>query len=559
MMIRQVSILLVLVLAFSMALTIPGPHANATQLALEKVVINDDGGTAMPSDFTLTATGPTPISGDGSVVSVVDPGTYTLSETVAPGYSPSPWVCVGDGTQSGNQITLEAGESATCSISNNDIVRSEITVCKSDSEGNPVAGWGIYLSSGQVGWTEGDGCLTFAVFEAGDYSITEENRAGWQKISPVSGQYHITVEPGHNYGPLSFINFQHATVTACKSDADGNPLEGWVIQLREGDSTVIREEVTNSSGCVLFTIASPGEYSLAEVLQPGWVQLEPAGGQYDFTATSGYEGVYSFVNTHPSLDVEKKISISPDGPWYDHIEVIVGAVLYYQITISNDGVVPVENIAVTDPSLAVILDFPSDYVFCSIDRLEEGEIQTCDAIGPIHAEFTGDGLTSDNTARAEGCHELACSSDSDTASYTCLYWAFTPGFWRNHQRGKHDAWEYTAYDPQDRVCDIFTAACGEGYVGSNTHLCDALKFHAGKSETGAGNILLRTAVASLLNSSFHEEMDNLIGVDGVFPYSSSEIVDMVNNALATQDRQTMLTLADILDNINNGIDEIEWR
>ena len=91
------------------------------QLTLVKVVINDNGGTAVAADFTLTASGPTPISGAGGATSGpgFSAGTYALSETLVAGYTAGAWVCEG-GSQNGSSIALANGESATCTIINND-------------------------------------------------------------------------------------------------------------------------------------------------------------------------------------------------------------------------------------------------------------------------------------------------------------------------------------------------------------------------------------------------------------------------------------------------------
>ena len=92
-------------------------------LTLTKIVVNNDGGTATASAWTLSASGPTPLSGAGPTVSSgvsFDAGTYTLSESGGPaGYTASAWSCKG-GTQVGNQITVALGESAACSITNDD-------------------------------------------------------------------------------------------------------------------------------------------------------------------------------------------------------------------------------------------------------------------------------------------------------------------------------------------------------------------------------------------------------------------------------------------------------
>ena len=104
-------------------------------LTLVKVVINDNGGTAQPSDWTLTADGPTRISGvtgDASITDApVSPGLYTVSETEVPEYVATDFNCEG-GTQDGDTVTLAPGESATCTVTNDD-VEAEITILKSSS------------------------------------------------------------------------------------------------------------------------------------------------------------------------------------------------------------------------------------------------------------------------------------------------------------------------------------------------------------------------------------------------------------------------------------------
>ena len=59
--------------------------SNAAELTLVKQVINDDGGTAADTDWTLSATGPSTITGvfgDASITNaIVAPGTYALAET----------------------------------------------------------------------------------------------------------------------------------------------------------------------------------------------------------------------------------------------------------------------------------------------------------------------------------------------------------------------------------------------------------------------------------------------------------------------------------------------
>jgi uncharacterized repeat protein (TIGR01451 family) len=94
-------------------------------LTLHKSVDNPFGGDADPVDWTLQATGPQTISGpDGSAAvtgAKVAPGTYLLSELDGPGgYSPSAWSCTG-ASVSGNAVTLVAGATVSCGITNTEL------------------------------------------------------------------------------------------------------------------------------------------------------------------------------------------------------------------------------------------------------------------------------------------------------------------------------------------------------------------------------------------------------------------------------------------------------
>jgi cysteine-rich repeat protein len=113
------------------AISIPGNASVCTRtglsLTLKKEVINDDGGSATASDWTLTASGPAGFSGSGPTVTSgagFTAGSYDLSESGGPaGYSASDWVCVGGTQDDADTITLAEGESATCTITNNDDIR----------------------------------------------------------------------------------------------------------------------------------------------------------------------------------------------------------------------------------------------------------------------------------------------------------------------------------------------------------------------------------------------------------------------------------------------------
>ena len=122
-----------LALAQDATCTITNDDTDSTSLTLVKQVINDNGGSASASAWTLTAIGPKGFSGTGPNVSSgvgFLAGTYDLSESGGPaGYSASSWVCVGGHQVDGDTITLALDEAATCTITSNDIAPT-LTVIK---------------------------------------------------------------------------------------------------------------------------------------------------------------------------------------------------------------------------------------------------------------------------------------------------------------------------------------------------------------------------------------------------------------------------------------------
>lgn len=102
---------------------------NPPSLTLDKILSNAHGGNATEGDWTLTATGPTTISGAGSagnadVVSgaTFSAGTYTLSESAGPaGYTANSWTCTNGVTVNPNsQITIANGQTTVCTITNSE-------------------------------------------------------------------------------------------------------------------------------------------------------------------------------------------------------------------------------------------------------------------------------------------------------------------------------------------------------------------------------------------------------------------------------------------------------
>ncbi len=161
-------------------------------LTLQKTVVNDNGGTAVDTAWTLSATqGATAISGaegDAAITNaVVTAGTWDLRESGGPaGYTEGVWVCSGSAdTDPTNGLTLSYGEDVTCTITNDDDPPS-LTLLKTvtnDDGGTAVATAWTLTATGTLGAPtnlSGTTPVTSgAGFKADTYSLGENGPSGY--------------------------------------------------------------------------------------------------------------------------------------------------------------------------------------------------------------------------------------------------------------------------------------------------------------------------------------------------------------------------------------------
>jgi len=215
------------------------------EITLEKNLITDSGGAATISDFTLTAAGPdtvTGISGTPAVTkAVVTPGTYSISESNAPGYTASAWQCNGATSFNGTDMLLVGGDHVVCRITNNDEEFSALTLAKvvnNDAGGTAVISDFILSFSGAgvtgAGAT-GDASVTAAAVPPGDYTLSESAIAGYSLEgikcdgSDADGSDGVTIKPGETV-TCTFINADKGVdLTITKSVDDSSPNVGQTV------------------------------------------------------------------------------------------------------------------------------------------------------------------------------------------------------------------------------------------------------------------------------------------------------------------------------------------
>jgi hypothetical protein len=167
---------------------------DAPELTLIKNAINDNGRGAQASEWTLTATPPTPgtpVSGQGTQDATLNQATlgpttvtanvaYALSESGGPiTYEPLGWQCTvtdADGVAgtpaAATTVTLGEGESAECVITNDDIAKAQGTIATSPDPSTGIVGVTLLNDvAGLSGFTAdpaASGAITFKLFPPTD-------------------------------------------------------------------------------------------------------------------------------------------------------------------------------------------------------------------------------------------------------------------------------------------------------------------------------------------------------------------------------------------------------
>jgi hypothetical protein len=164
------------------------------------------------------------------------------------------------------------------------------------------------------------GIYSFLV-QPGTYTVSEVAQPGWVQSAPAGGVHHVTVAAGRIGTDIDFGNFRPGAISGMKfNDTDSNGLQdpgepglaGWTIVLQgtDGLGHVVNRQTTtladdpatpaNEDGTYTFADASPGTYTVSELLRPFWVQTAPAGGVHDVTIASGQTVIGNdFGNVRP--------------------------------------------------------------------------------------------------------------------------------------------------------------------------------------------------------------------------------------------------------------------
>lgn len=198
---------------------------DSPYLKLVKIVVNDDGGQASENDWLLSATGAgsanaTSFSGQSGVnsssIGGFQIGEYSLSESGGPtGYMAGSWSCEGADVQNG-VISLILGQSATCTITNND-KPGTITVIKNVDDGfghvtKDVQNWTWnYDSATKHKNSITTGSNNPQQVPAGTYTVSENQKPGYHVVASSCTNVY-----GDSYGTSERISDHQSYPTTSK-------------------------------------------------------------------------------------------------------------------------------------------------------------------------------------------------------------------------------------------------------------------------------------------------------------------------------------------------------
>jgi len=283
-------------------------------LTLTKNVVDEYGGDALISDFTLKADDMEFTSGIARDVSA---GTYTLSESGPSGYAAGSWSCDG-GTLVGSDLTIGTGETVSCEITNT-ARPAELRACKfGDLDGDGVKdageamipGWTMTLSDEDgatvaEGPTGADGCIAWEGLSAGDYAVTETNQEGWTPINPITQPVSLSLGDAQS---VYFGNRPLGRIVVSKETLPKGSPETFAFSAGWSDADFfLSDGQTHDSGYIV-----PGTYSLAEIPKEGWEQsgatCSDGSDPSSILLDPGETVTCSFVNAElPTLRLDKTV------------------------------------------------------------------------------------------------------------------------------------------------------------------------------------------------------------------------------------------------------------
>ena len=235
--------------------------------------------------------------GSGSTTIPVPPGTYTVTEAAAAGWTLTGSSCGGAST---SNFTVAAGATVTCTFTN--AAQGQIAIVKNTIGADGTFDFtvsGTSAASPSVTTSGGSGSTTISV-PAGTYSLNEAVIAGWALTSATCGggsTTSFTVTAGATVS-CTFNNTAQGQIKIVKNTTGGNGTFAFTVS-GPGGSTPSVTTVGGTGATGFFTVTA-GSYAVSEVTQANWVLTSSScggGSPASFTVPVGGSVTCTFDNT----------------------------------------------------------------------------------------------------------------------------------------------------------------------------------------------------------------------------------------------------------------------
>ena len=224
---------------------------------------------------------------------------------------------------------------------------------------------------------------------------------------------------------------------------------------------------------------------------------------------------------------------------------VTGGLVDYALRITNVGGESVILTSLSDSAVAL----SSACAALIGQTIAAGSYLEC-VIAGVNVTWTGS-PTFLNTATAVATDpEQNTDTASASATVTFGWYGRTPGFWKNQP----EAWAGLGYTTGQTIRSVFTVPTEllksglldiSAPAGEDT-LIQGLGYRGGTTLSGSFQILMRAAIAALLNEAYY-------GIYYPGATSTAALITEVNSVLATKSRTNYLALAALLDNWNNAV------
>jgi uncharacterized repeat protein (TIGR01451 family) len=393
------------------------------KLTLVKVVVNDDGGSAQPSAWALSASGPTGFTGPGPSVSSdagFDAGTYNLSEAGPSGYAASDWDCGGGGESQnqvdGDTVNVGLGDEVTCTITNNDQPATLIVIKNVINDNGGTASASDFQMT--INGVTAQGGNSFAGAAAPGVSRTLTSVGAYNVSEAVVAGYTQTGASADCQGTIALGQTKTCTIT--NNDVPPSLTgQGSILVQKSADPTSVKEpggavdftvSIRNTS-TVMVTITSvtdsvfgdlddeggSGVFDVPINLPAGDVVSKTFQRQVNGTADQVHTNVVTATGTdqfgNPVSDSDDaRVTITPRL-----IDLLIvkdassptplNGIVNYTLAVSNKGPDTATNVQVADPAPAGITyltvntprgscSLTASLITCSLGNLAAGESVT---------------------------------------------------------------------------------------------------------------------------------------------------------------------------------------